>query len=93
LIAEAKIKSDSVVSKAIAQLLRMDWLQLAYVTDDVTGALREKVRRRAFLVRERVRLRVKIKSCLTYQGLKWSEDLGLWTRRGGLASWLRFGSG
>lgn len=86
LIAEAKIKSDRVDSKAIAQLLRMDWLPLSCVPDDATGALREKVRRRAFLVRERVRLRVKIKSFLTYQGLKWPTDHGLWTK-GGLV-WL-----
>jgi len=82
LIAEAKIKSDRVDSKAIAQLLRMDWLPLSYVPDDVTGALREKVRRRAFLFRERVKLRVKIKSYLTYQGLKWPADHGLWTKAG-----------
>jgi transposase len=81
-IAEAKIKSDRVDSKAIAQLLRMDWLPLSYVPDDVTGSLREKVRRRAFLVRERVKLRVKIKSYLTYQGLKWPADHGLWTKAG-----------
>ena len=86
LIAEAKIKSDRVDSNAIAQLLRMDWLPLSYVPDEVTGALREKVRRRAFLVRQRVRLRVKIKSFLTYEGLKWPEDHGLWTK-GGLV-WL-----
>jgi transposase len=82
LIAEAKIKSDRVDSKAIAQLLRMDWLPLSYVPDEVTGALREKVRRRAFLVRERVKLRVKIKSYLTYQGLKWPTDHGLWSKFG-----------
>jgi transposase len=82
LIAEAKIKSDRVDSKAIAQLFRMDWLPLSYVPVEDTGALREKVRRRAFLVRERVRLRVKIKSFLTYQGLKWPEDHGLWTKGG-----------
>ena len=82
LIAEAKIKSDRVDSKAIAQLLRMDWLPLSYVPDEDTGALREKVRRRAFLVRERVKLRVKIKSYLTYQGLKWPADHGLWTKAG-----------
>jgi transposase len=82
LIAEAKIKSDKVDSKAIAQLLRMDWLPLSYVPDEDTSALREKVRRRAFLVRERVKLRVKIKSFLTYQGLKWPTDYGLWTKAG-----------
>ena len=60
----------------------MDWLPLSYVPGEDTGALREKVRRRAFLVRERVKLRVKIKSYLTYQGLKWPEDHGLWTKAG-----------
>ena len=82
LIAEAKIKSDRVDSKAIAQLLRMDWLPLSYVPDEANAGLREKVRRRAFLVRQRVRLRVKIKSLLTYEGLKWPEDHGLWTKNG-----------
>lgn len=70
LIAEAKIKSDRVDSKAIAQLLRKDWLPLSYVPDEVTGALREKVRRRTFLVRERVRLRVKIKKLFDLSGIE-----------------------
>jgi len=61
LIEEVKIKSDRVDSKAIVQQLRMDWLPLSYVPDNVTGALREKVLRRAFLVRQCVRLRMKIK--------------------------------
>jgi len=87
LIAEAKIKSDRVDSKAIAQLLRMDWLPLSYVPDVATAGLREKVRRRAFLVRERVKLRVKIKSFLAYEGIKWPEESGLWTKEG--ISWLR----
>ena len=82
LIAETKIKCDSVDSMAIAQLLKTDWLPLSYVPNEDTGALREKVRRRAFLVRERVRLRVKIKSYLIYQGLKWPVDHGLWTKDG-----------
>ncbi|MGA3112061.1 MAG: hypothetical protein ABSE15_08520, partial [Candidatus Bathyarchaeia archaeon] len=47
---------------------------------------REKVRRRAFLVRERVKLRVKVKSVLTYEGLKWPSDHGLFTKKG--VEWL-----
>ncbi len=82
LIAQTKIKCDRVDSMAIAQLLRTDWLPLSYVPDEENDALREKVRRRAFLVRERVRLRVKIKSYLMYQGLKWPTDHGLWTKDG-----------
>lgn len=82
LIAEAKIKSDRVDSEAIAQLLRLGWLPLSYVPDEDIGALREKVRRRALLVREGVKLRVKIKSYLTYQGLKWPSEYGLWIKKG-----------
>jgi transposase len=85
-IAEAKIKSDRVDSKAIAELVRLDALPLAYFPNDEIAKLREKVRRRAFLVRERVKLRVKIKSVLTYEGLKWPTDHGLFTAKG--LTWL-----
>ena len=67
-IAEAKIKSDRVDSRAIAELARLDALPLAYMPDKEISMLREQVRRRAFLVRERVKLRVKIKSILTKSG-------------------------
>jgi transposase len=85
-IAEAKIKSDRVDSRAIAELARLDALPLAYVPDKEVAMLREQVRRRAFLVRERVKLRVKIKSILTYEGVRWPSDQGLFTRRG--VEWL-----
>jgi transposase len=85
-IAEAKIKSDRVESKAIAELVRLDALPLAYMPDAETAMLREKVRRRAFLVRQRVKLRVKIKSVLTYDGLKWPSEYGLFTKKG--VEWL-----
>ena len=80
-IAEAKIKSDRVNSKAIAELMRLDALPLGYMPDKETAMLSEKVRRRAFLVRERVKLQVKIKSVLAYEGLKWSTDHGLLRRK------------
>jgi transposase len=85
-IAEARIKSDRVDSKAIAELVRLDALPLAYFPTGEIARLREKVRRRAFLVRERVKLRVKIKSFLTYEGLKWPSDHGLFTKKG--VEWL-----
>jgi len=85
-IAEAKIKSDRVDSKAIAELVRLDALPKAYMPDQETAILREKIRRRAFLVRERVRLRVKIKSILTYEGIKPQIDHGLFTELG--VEWL-----
>ena len=85
-IAEAKIKSDRVDSKAIAELVRLDALPPAYMPDEETATLREKVRRRAFLVRERVKLRVKIKNTLTYEGIKPPPDYGLFTQKG--ITWL-----
>ena len=85
-IAEAKIKSEWVDSKAIAELVRLDALPLAYMPDEETALLREKVRRRAFLVRERVKLRVKIKSILTIEGIKPPREHGLWTCKG--LEWL-----
>jgi transposase len=86
-IAEAKIKSDRVDSKAIAELARLDALPLAYVPDTETSRLREKVRRRAFLVRQRAKLKVKIKSILLYEGIKSPSGLGLFTLKG--VEWLR----
>ena len=78
-IAEAKIKSDRVDSRAIAELVRLDALPSAYMPDQETAILREKIRRRAFLVRERVRLRTKIKSILTYEGIKPPVEHGIFT--------------
>jgi len=85
-IAEAKIKSDRVDSRAIAELARLDALPLAYMPEKEISVLREQVRRRAFLVRQRVKLRVKIKSILTYEGVRWPSEGGLFTRRG--VEWL-----
>jgi hypothetical protein len=53
-----------------------------YFPEGEIAKLREKVRRRAFLVRSRVKLRVKVKSVLTYEGLKWPSDHGLFTQKG-----------
>jgi transposase len=85
-IAEAKIKSDRVDSKVIAELTRLDALPLAYMPEKEIAVLREQVRRRAFLVRERVKLRVKVKSVLTYEGIKWPSEYGLFTEKG--VDWL-----
>ena len=86
-IAEARIKSDRVDSKAIAELVRLDALPSAYMPPRDVAELRERVRRRAFLVRERTRLRVKVRSILTYEGIKPPSDHGLFTEKG--VEWLR----
>jgi len=86
-IAEAKIKSDRVDSKAIAELVRLDALPSAYMPPRSIAELRETVRRRAFLVRERVRLKVKVRSVLTYEGIRPPGGFGLFTEKG--VAWLR----
>ena len=86
LFAEAKIKCDRVDSTVIAELTRLEALPLAYMPEKKISNLREQVRRRAFFVRERVKLRVKVKSVLTYEGIKWPTDHGLFTEKGVL--WL-----
>jgi transposase len=47
-VAEAKIKSDRVDSRAIAELVRLEALPLAYFPTGEIAKLREKVRRRAW---------------------------------------------
>jgi len=85
-IAEARIKSDKVDSRAIAELVRLDSLPKSYMPPPDIAALREKVRRRAFLVRERAKLMAKIRGVLAYEGVKPPDGCGLFTRKG--VDWL-----
>jgi len=85
-IAEARIKSDRVDSKAIAELVRLNALPRSYMPPPEIAELRERVRRRAFLVRERAKLMTKIRGVLAYEGLKPPNGYGLFTRKG--VEWL-----
>jgi transposase len=85
-IAEARIKSDRVDSKALAELLRLNSLPESYMPPRPIAELREKVRRRAFLVRQRTKLKVKIRGVLTYEGVKPPKEYGLYTLKG--RKWL-----
>jgi transposase len=86
-IAEARIKSDRVDSKALAELLRLDSLPESYIPPRDIAVLREKIRRRAFMVRQRTKLKVKIRDVLAYEGVKPSKEYGLFTGKG--VEWLR----
>jgi len=86
-IAEARIKTDRVDSRALAQLLRLNSLPESYVPPPYVAELREKVCRRAFLVRQQTKLKVKIRSTLTYKRVKPPKGYGLYTRKG--VEWLR----
>jgi transposase len=86
-IAEARIKSDRVDSKALAELLRLDSLPTSYIPPKDLADLREKIRRRAFLVRQNTKLKVKIRDVLAFEGVKTPEGFGLFTRKG--VEWLK----
>ena len=86
-IAEARIKSDRVDSKALAELLRLDSLPKSYIPPKELSQLREKIRRRAFLVRQNTKLKVKIRDVLAYEGVKPPTGHGLFTKKG--VDWLR----
>ena len=86
-IAEARIKSDRVDSRVLAELLRLNSLPESYMPPPYIAELREKVRRRDFLVREQTKLKVKIWSVLSYEGVKPLKGYGLFTRRG--VEWLK----
>ena len=86
LIAGSRIKTDRVDSWAVTELARLDALPPSYMPPDDIAALREKVRRRAFLVRMRARLKVKIRAHLTMNGITPPPKYGLFTRKG--VEWL-----
>lgn len=88
-IAEAKIKTDKIDAKILANLLRSDLLPTSYVPDKETRQIKEMVRHRAYLVGFRTSLKNKIHSELakrwiktggnifTKKGKKWLQSLGI----------------
>ena len=86
LIAESVIKSDRVDSEALSELARLNALPLAYIPSPEIARLREKVRRRAFLVRTRTKFKNKVRMDLLYNGIKNPEGYGLFTKDG--VEWL-----
>jgi transposase len=73
-------------SRVLAELLRLDSLPESYIPPDV-AELRERVCCRAFLVRQRVKIKVKNWDILAFEGVKLPGHHGLFTRKG--AEWLR----
>jgi len=59
-IAEAKIKTDKIDSRILAQLLRADLIPAAYIPGKETRSFKEMLRQRIFLVRMRTRLKNRI---------------------------------
>jgi transposase len=63
-IASAKVKTDRVDAKVLAQLAAADFLPAVWAPDEQTRALRRRVSHRASLVRQRTRLRNQVHAVL-----------------------------
>jgi transposase len=63
-IAEAKVKTDKVDARILAQLLAVDFLPPVWLPDERTRALRRQVTRRQHLVRQRTRLKNQVHGIL-----------------------------
>lgn len=63
-IAEAKVKTDKVDARILAQLLAADFLPRVWLPDEGTRALRRQVARRAHLVRARTRIKNQVHAIL-----------------------------
>jgi transposase len=63
-IAEAKVKTDKVDARILAQLLAADFLPPVWLADERTRMLRRMVSRRTHLVRQRTRLKNQVHAIL-----------------------------
>jgi transposase len=63
-IAEAKVKTDKVDARILAQLLAADFLPPVWLPDERTRALRRQVTRRAHVVRHRTRIKNQVHAIL-----------------------------
>ena len=64
MIAEAKVKTDKVDARILAQLLAADFLPSVWLPDARTRGLRRQVMRRAHLVRQRTRVKNQVHAIL-----------------------------
>ena len=79
-IAEAKVKTDKVDSEMLAHLLRADLLPESWVPPREIRALRDLVKRRAFLVRIRTQLKNRVHAELAKRDI--ALDVSPFTRDG-----------
>jgi transposase len=63
-IAEAKVKTDKVDARILAQLLAADFLPPVWLPDERTRRLRRQVTRRAHIVRQRTRIKNQVHAIL-----------------------------
>jgi transposase len=82
IIAEAKVKTDSIDANTLAQMLRIGYIPEIYVPDDKTLKLRELIRARVYLVRLKTRLKNKIHSILDKNGFPTHPGTDLFGKAG-----------
>ncbi len=70
LIAEARIKTDTIDATTLAHLLRLDYLPTAYIPPREVRDLREILRHRAKLVATRTQVKNRIHALLTKNGVR-----------------------
>jgi transposase len=80
-IAAARLKNDRIDSATLAHLLRCDLLPAAWMADEATRELRQQVRLRATLVRQRTRLKNQVHAILHQAGLHF-EGTDLFGKKG-----------
>jgi transposase len=85
-IAEAKVKTDKVDARVLAELLAANYLPGVWIADDETQALRRQVARRAHIVRQRTRLKNRVQSILHRNLIPRCPAADLFGRKG--RAWL-----
>jgi len=87
MIAEAKIKTDKIDAKTLAELLRGGFLPTSYVPPKEIRELRHLVRHRIFLGRVRAIIKNQIKTELRRKNIKYPDGAGIFMEKG--KKWLR----
>lgn len=82
MIADAKIKTDEMDAKTLADLLRGDLLPTSYVPPREIRDLRHLVRHRIALGRFRARLKTQIKMELRRKNIKYQDGASIFTMKG-----------
>jgi len=82
IIAEAKVKTDSLDAYHLAQLLRIGYIPEIYIPDEKTIKLRELIRARVYLVRLKTRMKNKIHSILDKNGFHQHPGTDLFGKAG-----------
>jgi transposase len=81
-IAEAKVKTDRVDARVLAELLAADYLPQVWQAPEELAALRRQVSRRAHLVRQRTRLKNQVQAVLARNLLPRCPAADLFGRKG-----------